>query len=221
MLFFLFYCLLYNRGNRSLSRIGYYSIYLILQFIQYHEIYNDVIDVYVNGKNKDILEESIIIDCDSITGIRVNYDREPLGCLCAIKQLSKNVCIRAIENNHVKCLEYLCTHGYDIVDIYVSVAIRVGSLECLKFLCSNGGRVNWGSTMLAAHYGQLSCLMYLHDIGCCWDEYTCIAAIENDNLDCLRYVIDNNCRLSDKVFQCCSGLNNSCTMYLHNIRGKL
>ena len=70
--FFNLHCMLWNRNNNRLSKLGYLPIFLALKYIQYSNTY-ELVKKYYCDEISDVPEEDINISYDSITGISLSY----------------------------------------------------------------------------------------------------------------------------------------------------
>ena len=75
--FFTIYCMLWNRKNNVLSKIGYLPIYLAMNYIRMNFTEKDILRCYVQrgARNRKMAhsDENITIDCNAITGIKITY----------------------------------------------------------------------------------------------------------------------------------------------------
>ena len=78
--------------------------------------------------------------------------------------MDENVCTKAAENGHLKCLKYA----------------HKNNCPWDKYTCIN-----------AAMNGHIKCLTYAHESKCPWDEDTCYKAAENGRFKTLKYAILN------------------------------
>lgn len=118
-----------------------------------------------------------------------------------------DLCVRSIENNLVKWLDWGCKNNYgwfngQIIEHLCNIAAINNSLESLKYLYENfNDKQLWGTTTTryAASYGNIDILKYLHKNGCPWDWKTCKYAVETDCLECLEYAHKNGCLWNEDV----------------------
>ena len=86
-----------------------------------------------------------------------------------------DLCLETIYNN-LDCRSYKIMTGKDRVNECVQYydAVENGHLKCLQYLHKNGRFWDKYICKHAAKRGYLDCLAYAHENGCPWDTRTCI-----------------------------------------------
>lgn len=199
--FYEFYYMLWNRKKvkknkfTTLLRSHYYPMFLVMKYMQYADIYKDVRKIYFSNRNPDITtkiyEETIEIHCNSITGIKITYDDDPVNCLRSLGPGPnvKSLCKRAVMRNHVKCLEYLHRRKCDTCCVYDLGRSDTGECEC-------GGTFKDGYVI---------------------NMETCLVAVENTDIRCIKYMHSRKCAkcgvCESKQCDCGGKFKNGCKMY--------
>ena len=98
-----------------------------------------------------------------------------------------------LEGN-LRALQYL--HEHHVIRWHPSIciyAVENGQLECLQYAHEHGCPWNENTCSHAALHGQLECLKYAHEHGCPWYESTCSGATLNGHFECLQYALEHGC----------------------------
>ena len=198
--FFSIYNMLYIRKSSArIINLGYRPILMMLEYIKYEHIYKNMIEKYDYKKH---YEETIEVDCDILTGIKIIYINDPVNCLRTLFERGKIdnnkiygyhlITTKAAGKGHLECLKYARKNGC-LWDSTCWNAAGNGHLDCLRYARENGCSWDEGTCSYAALNGHLDCLKYARENGCPWDEDTCENAAKNGHLECLKYARENRC----------------------------
>ena len=228
--FFVFYCILYNRKKDDaeilanvytirivngvynsvsqnttvkLLEVGYRPIYIVLEYLLYQNTYRKL---YNYHKRDGVLyEDKITIDCNSITGIKMQFINDPYYCmkymidnhtaLNICKYLTVKFMKSAIRNNHQSCFYLLDRH----------IPITVGdAYEIMRDI------------MLYGRFEMLKCNFHYRKYTSCESDWN--AAI-NGHINCLELLIKHRIPLSKRACAgAAAGGKLECLMFLHNNR---
>ena len=136
-------------------------------------------------------EETIEIDCDALTGIKILYINDPINCLKIVEKgmmRCRRPCSAAAAYGHLECLKHAMSNGNLFDEWTCIVAVMRGQLKSLKYLLENGCRYDVIISGHAVTYGQFECLKYLLDNGYPCSNGVCSTAVLRGNLDCLKYL---------------------------------
>ena len=150
--------MLYGRKtNDKIIKLGYRPILMVLEYIKYEHIYKNISEKYDYKKH---YEENIEVDCNTLTGIRILYINDPVGCLKVLFDIGK-------INRNTTYHSMLLT----------SIIAKNGHLNCLKYAKENGFPWNVLTYCNAAIYEHLDCLKYAKENGCPFDKNVFILGI--------------------------------------------
>lgn len=214
--FYEFYYMMWNRGDASrigkLMKNNYYVMYLVMNYIKYTDIYERVRNYCVYMQRQiPIYEETIEVVDDSITGLRITYEDDPVECVkknwdTADLKTKCNITLLlycAINFNHHNVLIYFC--GALLLlwkckpsAYFMCIASARGNMECNRILYENGCRHTPNVCSYTCnhhgHNGHISVTTHLGRKGWEIDEEVCVAIITSDKSmcsECVRFVYDN------------------------------
>ena len=230
--FFELYCMMYNRykidliveNTNNLMSLGYRSIYFVLKYLQYQNIFMIVMKYNALSVKTTIYEDIIEVDCAAITGIRMRLKNDPVNCLTHLCRTNK-LCIKNIypnvyaQNGHLECLKYSHENGIRIKESIAYIASIHGNLDCIKYV-HKYIRIHFKYVgMMAATHGYLDCLKYAIDNNCPDLVDLSYAASESGHVECLKYLYDVGCRFNARTFEeaACNG-SLECLKFLHAVR---
>lgn len=244
--FYEFYYMLWNREDANkkfviMLKTHYYPMFLVMKYIQYHDIYEDVRKIYCSSRNpRDVFEtyeETIEIDYKAITGIKITYD-DPVNCLMSFGKLNvKNLCKRAALRGHVKCLDYLykrkCDKCYRVSN-NICYVCDPRNIQTLMEKCDCGGSFFGRGThsicvdtlyVAVGRRNNMKCIKYMHenkcgygfrrDMYCYFHTYICNHAAESGNLEYIKYYREHGGKFDRKtLWFAIKGGDIECVKYL-------
>lgn len=203
--FFTLHCMLWNRKDTRLSKLGYGPIYIILNFIKYTDTIELVKNYYVDAiKKMKVYEERLEISEKAITGIKLTYVNDPINSLrlsyrpeFLIGGPYTNFLYSPI-NGPVRWpfggVRPPCNNNKPCCN-----ALFLGHLECLIFLQEKGFHfddniVHAIFTYLVSH-GHFECLKYFHNRHRNYQFSSNIfdSALNHGHMKCINYLLENGC----------------------------
>lgn len=178
--FFNILCLLHNRNKNNIRKLGFVPIHIVMQYIQYAEIYYDVVSHYtiLSLQPKTIYEEEFYIDCDSITGITLKFARDPIKCLQLVANepdpndksnkryhMCPGFFQNTVNSGHVKCLDFGVKNSCIIDPKYIC------------YLCIKNELNNYFYSMCEMHHFSLTDYFYIM-----------LCAVWHNNVPCISFL---------------------------------
>lgn len=195
--FFTLYCMLHNRGDMRLKRLGFWPVKTVLDYVKYKEARDKILNM------ETLVYEDRVSDnydemCKTLTGIKLTFVNDPVNVL-GMCFFDKCVNKHEITNDNRKIMsmaEFLSLQTGPLLvrDIWIyDIAVVNGQFECLMYIKQMGYAWSANTTANAVSGGKLEMLKFLHERGCPWDHNVCEIAAMYKHFDCFKYAIENGC----------------------------
>jgi hypothetical protein len=148
----------------------------------------------------------------------------PMSVKLAIQNFQIECCLfnstfRAIQSNHVSCLNRMYFENKKLLDGSKQYAMEFGRLECLEFLhaCDSRWSADGKEMVIAMKNNHLECVAFAYENQCPWHPKCLDVAMESGSVECIQYARSRGCRWGAEGIMLALGRNNMhCVNYALN-----